>query len=329
MSTRTTLAQAYFDLATLLDAGVPILRSLDILIEGRQGHFKRVLTQIRQSLSQGASVTEALNKHGRHVFPELDRMLIDTADTSGSLGTACSMLADWHQFVHRMNRRIQMGLVYPCFILVVSAFIVGMPSFVLGHMDMTQYLMQVARVLMLMCVPFIAVVLFIRFRERLPLLRVPMDFLVLKIPVLGQAIYHLSICRYAKAFAMLYNAGVPMTEVTERATRAAGNVIVAGLFAGGRDSVRTGSMAWEGYSKKLPPEYLHLWQIGEETGELDKTVAKIAEISADRADLLFAAFASWLPKIAYFAIVAIIIITMVLPLLRQIAEGYSSALGGF
>lgn len=329
MSTRTTLARAYFDLATLLDAGVPILRSFDILIEGRRGHFKRVLSQVRQSLSQGASLSEALNKHGRRTFPELDRMLIETADTAGSLPAACSMLSSWHEFLHKINRRIQMGMVYPCFILVFAAFITAAPAFFLGSMNMVQYLVHAARVLMVMFAPVIAVVLFVYFRERVPLLRVPLDFMVLRIPVLGRAIYHLSICRYAKAFAMLYSAGVPMTEVTERATRATGNVIVAGLFAGATETVRNGSTAWEGFCKRLTPEYLYLWQVGEETGELDKTVSKIAEIAADRADLYFAAFAAWLPRVAYFIIVIVILVTMILPLLWQIVGEYSSAMSGF
>jgi type II secretory pathway component PulF len=101
---------------------------------------------------------------------------------------------------------------------------------------------------------------------------------------------------------MMYAAGVPMTEVTARATRATGNVMVAHLFAGGSESVRAGELAWEGYSPRLLPQYLHLFQIGEETGELDKTTEKIAEISGDRADLLFTEFSKWLPKIIYFAI---------------------------
>ena len=109
---RSRLAQAYYDLATLLDAGVPILRSLDILIQGQQGHFKRVFSQIRESLSKGSSLSESLDEH-RHVFPEMDRMLIEAAETSGSLGDSFKMLSQWHEFVERITRRIQMGLLYP------------------------------------------------------------------------------------------------------------------------------------------------------------------------------------------------------------------------
>ncbi len=316
MGARTTLARAYFDLATLLDAGVPILRSFDVLIDGRQGPFKRVLSQIRQSLSKGASLPEAMNKHGRRVFPELDRMLIDTADTAGSLPAACSMLCNWHEFMHRINRRIQVGLIYPFLILHIGALAFNLPSLILGRVTATEFVLGVARILAIIYVPTILVLLFMRMRERVPLLCAPIDFIILKIPLLGSAVYQLSICRYAKAFAMLYNAGVPMTEVTERAVRATGNVIVAGLFAGARDSVRKGATAWEGYSKRLPPEYLHLLQVGEETGDLDKTVSKIAEISADRADHLFTQFAFWMPFFVYAAI-GVVMAMMIFSLFRQ------------
>ncbi len=316
MGARSRLAQAYFDLATLLDAGVPILRSLDILVEGRQGSLKRTFRQIRESLSQGANLAESLNRHSK-VFPDLDRMLIDAAETSGSLGDSFRMLSQWHEFVQRITRRMQMGLIYPFFILHVAAFVIRLPDFVLGKITLRQYLMQVLFVLSFLYIPTILVVAFIRLRDRIPLLRLPLDFVVLHIPVLGQAVYHISVCRYAKAFAMLYKAGVPITETAERATRATGNVIVAGQFAGGRESVRQGGMAWEGFSSRLPAEYRHLWQIGEETGELDKVATKVAEIAGDRADLFFTAFASGFPKVVYFTIMIFMAI-MVLHMWSQI-----------
>jgi len=319
MSARSRLAQAYFDLATLLDAGVPILRSFDILIEGRQGPLKHTFRQVRESLSEGANLAESLNRH-RHVFPDLDRMLIEAAETSGSLGDSFKMLSQWHEFVQRLTRRMQMGLIYPFLILHLAAFVVNLPDFVLGKIIAPQYLMRVLFILSFLYIPTILVVVAIRLRDRIPLLRLPLDFVALHIPVLGQAIYHMSVCRYARAFAMLYKAGVPMTETTERATRATGNVLVARQFAGGQATVRQGAMAWEGFSSRLPAEYRHLWQIGEETGELDKVAAKVADISGDRADLFFTAFANGFPKVVYFAIM----IVMAMMVLRMWSQVYGN-----
>ena len=109
---KARLAQAYYDLAVMLDAGVPILRSLDIMIQGRTGHLKQVFSRIRESLSKGSSLAEAMGKH-RNVFPDMDRMLIEAAETAGSLNDSFKMLSQWHEFICRITRRIQMGLIYP------------------------------------------------------------------------------------------------------------------------------------------------------------------------------------------------------------------------
>lgn len=316
MSARTRLAGVYYDLAVMLDAGVPIMRSLDIAIQGRQGLLRRVLSQMRESLSKGSSVAESMDKH-RGVFPALDRVLVEAAETSGSLGESFKMLSEWHEFVHRIIWKMLTHMMYPFLILHVAAFVFPLPSLILGKITGVEYIFSVLRVVIALYV-LVAIISVRLFRpERVRLLRYPMDVLVLWVPVLGQAVYHMAISRYAKAFGMLYKAGVPIAESTERACLTVGNQVVAGLFAGGTASIRSGGMAWEGFSSRLPREYRDLWQIGEEAGELDKTVDKIAEISTDRADLFFNEFARWLPIVVYFAIMAVVA-AMVLTLASQV-----------
>jgi type IV pilus assembly protein PilC len=158
------------------------------------------------------------------------------------------------------------------------------------------------------------------FRPRTGFLRRSLDRLILMIPVLGQAVYHLSVSRYAKAFTMLYKAGVPITECTRRAQLVTGNAVVADLFAGATVSVREGALASDGLSLRLPAEYRDLLRIGEETGELDKMADKVAEMSADRADLYFTAFASGFPKVVYFAVM-IFMATMVIYMWSHLYDG--------
>ncbi len=321
MSSKTLLAQAYYDLSVMMDAGVPILRSLDITIEGRQGYIKRVLMRIRDSISKGSDLSTALAEH-RNVFPLLDRMLIEAAETSGSLGPSFKMLADWHEFVHRIARRMQVALIYPVLLLHFGAFVTAFADVILGGFTLRSFIMSALHLLQYFYIPAAIVLVFMLLRDHSTLFRWPLDFLVLRIPLLGQAVYHMSVCRYARTFAMMYAAGIPITEVTDRATRATGNEVIARLFAGGTDSVRAGGLAWEGYSKRLPSQYLHLFQIGEETGELDKTAAKVGEIAGDRADLLFTEFARWLPIIIY-VIIMIILVMRILGIWQKI---YGSAL---
>ena len=316
MSAKNALAQAYYDLATMLDAGMPILRSLDIVIEGRQGFFKRAFWRLRETISKGSSLAEAMEGQP-HVFRDLDRMLVEAAETSGSMSDAFQMLADWYEFVHRITRRMQAGLIYPLLILHMGVFIAAVPTVVISGFTPWRFAMLIVRPLLFFYIPALVVIVFILLRDRVPALRWSLDFLVLRIPVLGLAVYQMSICRYAKAFGMLYKAGVPMMECVTRANRAAGNEVVARQFAGAIESVRQGGLACKGFSPRLPNEYRQLWEIGEETGELDRTVGKIAEISGDRANLLFTEFARWMPRVIYFAIV-IYLAVRVLQLWQQV-----------
>ena len=260
MGARSRLAQTYYDMATLLDAGVPILRSVDILIEGRQGSLKRTFSQVRESVSKGSSLSESVDMHPR-IFPEMDRMLIEAGETSGSLSDSFKMLSEWHEFVHRITWRILGGMVYPVFSLHVAAFIFPGPALVLGQIGFGAYLLGVLQILSLLYIPAAIVVGILHFGPRASFLRRSLDWLTLKIPIFGQAMYHLCVSRYAKAFGMLYKAGVPITECTQRANRVTGNVVMADLFAGAVLSVREGNMASDGFSPRLPAEYRDLWRL--------------------------------------------------------------------
>lgn len=264
-----------------------------------------------------------MSRH-RGVFPDIDRMLVEASETAGSLPDSLNMLSYWHEFLHRLKWRMLAALAYPLFILHAAAFIFPVPTLILSFLNgeagmgrcLVTYLMNVVQTLMWLYVPILLVLAILRFEQLRPLRRA-LDRLVLRVPLLGRAMLQLSICRYARAFAMLYKAGVPISECTEKATPAAGNVVVAELFAGAATSVRNGSTAGAGLSPHLPAEYRDLWMIGEETGQLDKTVTKISEMAADRADFFFLQFGNWLPKIIYFIILGIMAY-MILMLAQQV-----------
>lgn len=304
MSARSRLARAYYDLAVMLDSGVPIMRSFDIVIENRRGYFKQVLSQVRDSVSKGSSLAESMERH-RHVFPTLDRLLVEAAETSGSLGESFKMLSEWHEFVQRIVLRMLTGLIYPFIMLHAAAFVFRLPDLIFGRITGGEYILFALKVVFWLYILVLLVALRIFRPEGSRLIRLPMDYVALRIPVLGQAIYQLCISRYARAFGMLYKAGVPIAESVGRATQAVGNEAVARLFRGSIDSIRSGGTAWEGLSPRLPSEYRYLWQTGEETGELDKTVDKIAQISGDRADMYFRGFARGFPIVIYFIIMGV------------------------
>ncbi len=311
-------ATVYHDLSVMLDAGLPILKTLNIVTEGLQGHLKIVFTDISKSVSQGNSLADSMDKYSKN-FADLDTMLVKSAEHSGELPNCFKMLSNWYEFTNRMKGIILSGLILPLLIFHIFVFIVPLPSMVLGNISINRYLTKIGIGLgiLYLLIGIAIIVYHLIYNEGF--LRKPWDTMILKIPAFGLAVWHLSICRYCKGFNMLYKAGVPIKECATQATELTGNLVVSNMFKGGVASIAAGKTAYEGFSRKLPLEYLELWYIGEQTGELDKTVDKIAEISGDRAELLFTQIAKWLPKLAY----ALVCIILIIQIFRTAMKVYS------
>jgi type IV pilus assembly protein PilC len=302
----------YHDLAVLLDAGVPTLRSLNIIGEGLKGHMRIIFTNLSESVSQGNTIADSMAKYPR-TFDRLDLMLIKSAELSGELPNCFKTLSNWYEFKKRIKGILISGFMLPLLILHILIFITPIPSLVLGRISVTEYMKTTAMALgFLYLLIGIPLVLY-HSAPKTGIIRRLLDALILRIPVLGLGIRQLSICRYCSGFNMLYKAGLPIAQCAEQATELTGNSIIANLFKGAAASIKAGSTAYEGFSNKLPLDYLNIWQTGEQIGELDKMADKIADISGDRAELLFTEFAKWLPRFLY-AIICIIIIIQIFKL---------------
>jgi len=315
---RIKLALIYHDLAVLLDAGIPILKSLNIISEGLQGHMRKIFTNISNSVSQGNSFADSMAEYPR-VFARLDIMLVKSAEHSGELPYCFKMLSNWYEFKNRIKGIIISGLILSGLVFHIMVFIVPMPSLVLGKISTSEYLITIAIVLGFLYL-LIGIPLTLYYSTPITVLfRRLLDALILRIPILGLAVRQLSICRYCRGFNMLYKAGVPIKDCAAQATELTGNLIIDDIFQGGAASIAAGNMAYKGFSNRLPLDYLNLWQTGEEIGELDRMVDKIAEIAGDRAELLFTEFAKWLPRLVY-ALVCIVLIIQIFRMAGSIRD---------
>jgi type II secretory pathway component PulF len=260
-----------------------------------------------------------MTKHPK-AFARLDLMLVKSAELSGELPNCFKMLSKWYEFKQRIKGILISGFMLPIMIIHIMVFIVPMPALVLGKSSISEYLIGIATILGSLYV-FIAILLTLyRSMPDTGLFRKLFDALVLRIPILGLAIRELSICRYCRGFSMLYKAGLPIAQCATQATELTGNLIIADMFKGAAASIEAGNTAYEGLSRKLPLDYLNLWQTGEEIGELDKMSDKIAEISGDSAELLFTEFAKWLPRLLY----ALICLVIIIQILKQYGAMRSS-----
>ena len=304
----------------MLDAGVPVQRSLNTLTPGLKPRLQKAFLALADGVAQGNPLAETMVLHPE-VFKPVDIMIVEVGEKSGNLPDLIALLSKWHEMSARMLKRMISGLLLPILVLTIAAFVFPLPAFVLGELSLTSYLFQVVSILMLFWVPAGIIVLIVRMTPRTGQARKVLDKIVLRIPVLGSAFHRLAIGRFCWAFHMLCKAGVPYSESVDMAVSVTGNLVVADLFRPAAKSVQAGELMSEGLSKKLPFELVEMWKTGEETGRLDDISKRLADNYSEQAELWFAEFTRWFPRFVYF-LICIMLIIMILKLAGGIRASY-------
>ena len=245
------LAIAYNNLSTMLDAGVPVQRSLNTLIPGLKPRLQKAILALAEGVAQGNPLSETMILYPK-VFDPVDIMLVEVGEKSGNLPDLIALLSKWHEMSARMLKRMISGLLLPVLVLTIAAFVFPLPAFVLGELSLTSYLLKVVGTLLLFWVPAGIIVLIVRTTPRTGPARRVLDKIVLRIPILGSAVHKLAIGRFCWAFHMLCKAGVPYSESVEMAVSVTGNLAIADLFRPAAKCVRAGELMSDGFSKKLP-----------------------------------------------------------------------------
>jgi type II secretory pathway component PulF len=313
------LATAYYNLSTLLEAGVPLLRSLRTVEAGLRGPLQRAFGRLIEGVSNGNPLSDAVDTNPK-LFARLDVMIIRAAEASGNLAESFGLLAKWHEFSQRIKRRILSGLALPFLLIHVTAIVAPLPAFVLGGCDVKSYILSALLIVSVFYIPAAIIIAIMRLTPETGIARRVLDHLSLWIPVLGRALYKLALSRYCRVFYMLCKAGVPITQCAEMATSGAGNAVVADLFRPAAASVESGNPFSEGLSSKLPPEFVEPWKIGEETGELDEIAKRLADTNAEAAEFWFNEFGRWFPRFVYVLVCGVMI--------YQIFKLLPAAMGG-
>jgi type IV pilus assembly protein PilC len=256
---------------------------------------------VADSVSRGDSLVEAISRHPK-VFMPLDVILVEAGAESGNLTDVLEFLSRWYNFRNRLRRTIVSGMVLPIFLIHFAAVIGPAPAFILKQYGLTQYYMQAAVILGLLYVPTIIILAILHLTPKTGPARLMLDAFALRIPILGLAIKNLALSRFCRIFTMLYKAGIPIIECVEVASGVTGNVVITRMVKGGADSGRAGNLVSAGFSSKLPPDLLSIWQVGEDTGRLDEAIEPIADEFAEVAELLFNELAKWMSRLVYFGI---------------------------
>jgi type II secretory pathway component PulF len=290
---RVGIGLAYHNLSTMLGAGVPLLRSLKTVGQGLSGRVRPAFQELTEAVSKGNRLAETMALHPK-VFPPLDVMIVEAAEESGSLAELLGLLSNWHEYCQRIRKKILAGLTLPVVLIHLTAIFAPLPAFFLRGGHIVPLVGEMVAILSLAYIPAAIIIAILRTAPKTGLLRQILDRFALRIPVLW-------------VFHMLLKAGLPITACAAKAADAAGNAVVAEQVRGGAEAATRGHPVSEGFGAKVPMDFLDLWRVGEETGELDNATGRLATSKGEDAEFLLAEFGRWLPRVIYFLVCLLII----------------------
>lgn len=338
------LTQVTRQLSTLQDAGLPILRSLNILQEQQKpGTLKTVLRSVAEDIEGGSTLSEACSKHPK-AFNRLYVNMVAAGETGGVLDVILQRLAEFMEKAEKLKRKIIGAMIYPAVVvtfamgIVVGIMIVVIPKFKeifkdfdVDLPDMTLLLMNTSDWVVHGTPPGWAVIVFMPFGLYFifKLIRSSkggrhvVDFVGLKVPVFGTLLQKSSVARFTRTLGTLISAGVPILEAILITRETAGNEVYSRAMEKVHDSIREG----ESFASPLRATGVcdglvtNMIDVGEETGELDKMLLKIADNYEEEMDVAVASLVSLLEPLMVVllgSIVGFIVIALFLPLVKLI-----------
>jgi len=333
-------------LSTLQDAGLPILRSLNILEDQQKpGSLKNVLRSVSDDIEGGATLSEAFAKHPK-AFDRLYVNMVAAGETGGVLDVILQRLADFMEKAAKLKRKIVGAMIYPVVVVMFAGGIVAgimvfvIPKFKEIFLDFGIKLPTLTMILLnsstwfvsgappgwaiVLFSPVVAMVVFKLIRSSKGGKYVT-DFLALRIPIFGKLVAKTSIARFTRTLGTLINAGVPILEAINITRETSGNEVYARAMQKVHDSIREGESfaAPLRATKVVDSLVVNMIDVGEETGELDKMLLKIADNYDEEVDVVIESLVSLLEPVMVICLgglVGFIVLALFLPLVSLISS---------
>ncbi len=326
--------------AVMLDAGLPLIQSLDAIAqEHPNADFKNVLLQVRSDVEAGSTLSVAMGRHPK-VFDSLFTSMIAAGETGGILDTILQRLGIFIEKIVKLKRALRSAMIYPTTILLIAAAVVGIilwkviPVFRTLFEGFNVELPLLTRAVIALSVLVEQYILFfiiflvlgvIGFRKyyQTDKGRHRVDALLLKMPILGEILRKISIARFTRTLATLLTSGVPILDGLDITARTAGNASLEDVIYQLRRRIEEGGtiadpMRQSGF---FPPMVTQMVSVGESTGEMDSMLEKVADYYEDEVDVIVANLLTILEPILMVilgVIVGGIVISMYLPLFQLI-----------
>jgi len=282
-------------LSTMVGAGLPIVRSFNILEKQTQNSLlRKIAGQVQEDLEGGLALNEALGRHPK-TFSPMYVSMVQAGETGGALDTVLDRLADTLERDREINSKIKSASVYPILVMSVAILVVVfilmfvMPSFVESYASsgtelpaFTQFFLNISYFLkdyfLLLILGIIVLVFVLKAWGRTSQGRLFFDTMYLKMPIVGKAVSRIAVSRFTRILGTLIKSGVPILQALEVLEGVVGNRVIGDAIGQARESIR------EGQSIAVPlaatgvfePMVSQMIAIGEETGALDDMLERMS-----------------------------------------------------
>lgn len=326
-------------LATLLGAGIPLVQALNGLI-GQTGNraFKTVLAQIKETVNEGNSLTTALTNHPR-LFSQIYINMVRAGEASGSLDVVLERLAEFGENQHAIRSRVKAALLYPLFMAIVGIVVLFLlitfiiPS-ITSVFEGTKQALPVPTIILigistllkqfwwavLICV--LAAIAFVRWFIATPAGRLHWDRLKLTLPGIRDLSIKTTSARFSRTLASLLASGVPLVTSLQIVKNIVDNVLLADLIGAACDELEKGSSLSQFFrgSKWMPPMLVQMMAVGEQSGTLDKMLAKAADAYEKEVEAKILALTSMIEPVMILSMgvmVSFIVVSILLPIFEM------------
>ena len=328
--------------ATMIDAGIPIIKCLDILeSQTKEDAMKMVINATRKDVKGGLSLTDAIAKHP-NAFTKLYINMIRAAEIGGILDVILDRLAGFLEKEMEIRGKIKSAMMYPIIVLnfagvmVLALFMFVLPRFKEIFLSMNVEMPPVTLALFATgdwlqkfwwVVIICGIGAFIGFKQydKTPKGHYNIDKAKLKLPIFGDLSLKLSISRFCRTFGTLIASGVPMMRSLEIIGETSGNAVLAEAIANARVSIREGAKISQplAASGLFPSMVTHMVDVGEETGRLSEMLCKVADFYDDEVDAMVKGLTSLIEPLLIVSmgvLVGFIAISVMSPIFKLVSS---------
>ena len=332
-------------LAILLDAGLPLIRSLHTLErQAKSPAVRTVLGKTAETVEGGATFAEALSQHPKS-FDKLFLNMVRAGEASGAMETILDRLAGFMEKAARISGKVKSAMIYPAVILSISLLaVVGLMIFIVPNFSKifsdllgpneplpgpTLLIIGISETLVSRWYYYIggvaAVIVFFQIVKRIPIGKWALDWVKYNIPLFGPIVAKSAISRFGRTLGTLMSSGVPVLNSLAIVKETSGNEVVATAIQKVHDAVKEG----EGIAgpldktKIFPPMVISMVEVGEETGKLPEMLEKIADTYDEEVDNSVSALTSLIEPLMIVmlaGIVGTIVVALFMPLVKIIEK---------